>query len=149
VFECVVCQKPKGETIKMPSLLQPLIIPIQCWEEVSMDFITVLPKSEGKTIIMVVVDQLTKYSHFYSLYHPFKSCMVVVTFIDTIRKLHGVPKIILSDKDPILTGNFWTELFSCLVTQLAHNSSYHPQSIGKIEIVYKCLEGYLHCFAYD
>ena len=33
--------------------------------------------------------------------------------------------------------------------QLAHSSSYHPQSDGKIEIVNKCLEGYLHCFASD
>ena len=49
-----------GETINTPGLLQPLAIPIQHWEEVSMDFITSLPKSEEKTIIMVVVDQLTK-----------------------------------------------------------------------------------------
>jgi hypothetical protein len=51
----------------MPGLLQPLAIPSQCWEEVSMDFITGLPKSEGNTVIMVVVDRLTKYAHFFSL----------------------------------------------------------------------------------
>jgi hypothetical protein len=48
--------KIKGETIKTPSLLQPLAIPSQCWEEVSMDFITGLPKFEGNIVIMVVVD---------------------------------------------------------------------------------------------
>jgi hypothetical protein len=53
VVECVVCQQNKVETIKTPGLLQPLSIPSQCWEEVSMDFITGLPKSEGKSVIMV------------------------------------------------------------------------------------------------
>ena len=63
--------------------------------------------------------------------------------LETIQKLHGNPKIIVSDRDPIFTGNFWTELFSCLGTQLAHSSSSHPQSDGQTEIVNKCLEGYL------
>ena len=58
------------------------------------------------------------------------------------------PNIIVSDRDPIFTGNFWTELFSCFGTQLAHISSYHPQSYGQIEIVNKCLQGYLICFVY-
>src|SRR6202044_199334 len=63
VAECLVCQQNKVQTIKTPSLLQPLSIPSQCWEEVSMDFITGLPKSEGKSVIMVVVDRVTKYAH--------------------------------------------------------------------------------------
>jgi hypothetical protein len=67
--------------------------------------------------------------------------------METVQKLHEVPKIIVSDRDPIFTENFWTELFSSFGTQLAHSSSYHPQSDGKTEIVNKCLEGYLRCFA--
>ena len=50
VAECFVYQQNKVERIKTPSLLQPLCIPSQCWEEVSMDFISVLPKSEGKKV---------------------------------------------------------------------------------------------------
>ena len=69
--------------------------------------------------------------------------------METIQKLHGIPKIIVSEKGPIFTGNFWTELFSFLGTQLAHISSYHPQSDGQTEIVNKCLEGYLRCFVSD
>ena len=149
VAECLVCQQNKVETIKTPGLLQPLSIPSQRWEEVSMDFITGLPKSEGKSVIMVVVDRLTKYAHFCALSHPFKASTVSTAFMETIQKLHGNPKIIVSDRDPIFTGNFWTELFSCLGTQLAHSSSYHPQSDGKTEIVNKCLEGYLRCFVSD
>ena len=114
-----------------------------------MDFITGLPKSKGNSVIMVVVDRLTKYIQFCALSHPFKASTVATTFMDTIQKLHGNPKIIVSDRDPIFTRNFWMELFSCLGTQLAHSSSYHPQSDGQTKVVNKCLEGYLRCFVSD
>jgi hypothetical protein len=149
VFECLIFQQNKGETIKMIGLLQPLALPSQRWEEASMDFITGLPKFEGNTVIMVVVDRLEKYAHFFSLSHPFKASTIAATFMEKVKNLHGAPKIIVSDIDPILANNFWTKSFSCLGTQLAHNSSYHHQSNGKIEIVNKCLEGYLCCFASD
>ena len=112
VEEGLVCQQNKVETIKTLSLLQPLSIPSQCWEEVSMDFITGLPKYEGKRVIMVIVDRLTKYAHFFAVSHPFKASIVTATFMETVQKIHGNPKIIVSEKDPIFTGHFWTELFS-------------------------------------
>ena len=105
-----------------------------------MDFITCLPKSNGKNVIMVVVDRLTKYAQFFALSHPFKANRISTTFMETMQKLHGNPKIIISDRDPIFTRNFLTKLFSCLGTQLAHISFYHPQSNRKTEIVNKCLE---------
>ena len=147
--ESLVFQKNKVETIKTPSLIQHLSIPSQCWEDILMDFITGLSKAEGKSVIMVVVDRLTKYAHFCALLHPFKESTVVTAFMETIQKLHGNPNIIVSEKYPIFTGNFWTKLSSCLGTQLAHNSSYHPQSDEQTNIVKKCLEGNLCCFTYD
>ena len=95
VAECLVFQKNKVETIKTPGLLQPLSIPIQSWEEVSIDFIEGLPNSEGKTVIMVVVDRLTKYAHFCALCHPFKGSTIATKFMETIKKLHRNPKIII------------------------------------------------------
>ena len=90
-----------------------------------MDFITGLTKSIGNISIVVLVDQLTKHSHFFSHSHPFKLSTVAATFMEKVQKFHGVPEIIVSDRDPIFTGNFWTELFSCLGNQLIHSSSYH------------------------
>ena len=88
---------------------------------------------------------LIKYAHFCALSHPFKASTVSTTYMETIQKLHGNLKIIVSDIDPIFTGNFWTELISCLGTQLAHSSSYHPQSDGKTKnyhsILISCGEG--------
>jgi hypothetical protein len=123
IAECLVFQQNEAETIKTPGLLQPLAISSQRWEEVSMDFITGLPKSEGKSVIMVIIDRLTKYAHFCSLYRPFKASIVATAFIETVQKLYGIPKIIVSDRDPIFTRHFWIELFSCFGTQLAHSSS--------------------------
>jgi hypothetical protein len=104
--ECLVFQQNKVETINTPSLLQPLSIPIQCWEEVSMDFIIGLPKSEEKSVIMVIVDRLTKYTHFCALSPPFKANTITTVFMEIVQNLYGSPKIIVSDIDPIFTGNF-------------------------------------------
>ena len=114
-----------------------------------MNFIIGLPKSEGKSVIMVVVDRITKYAQFCAVSHPFKTSTIATAFMETIQKLHGNPRIMVSDRDPIFTGNFWMKLFSCLGTQIANRSSYHPQCDGQTEIVNKCLEGYLHCFVSD
>jgi hypothetical protein len=106
--ECLVFQQNKVETIKIPGILQPLSIPSQRWEEVSMDFITGLPNFEGKSVIMVIFYRLTKYAHFFALSHPFKSSTVSTSFMETVQKLHGSPKIIVSDRDPIFNEHFWT-----------------------------------------
>ena len=71
-----------------------------------MDFITGLPKFEGKSVIMVVVDRLTKYAYFCALSHPFKASTVATTFMETVQKLHGNRKVIVSERDPIFTGIF-------------------------------------------
>jgi hypothetical protein len=63
VTECDVCQHNKGETVKTPGTLQPLPIPPAIWKDISMDFITGFPKSGNKSVIMVVVDHLSKYAH--------------------------------------------------------------------------------------
>eukprot|EP00253_Pinus_taeda_P025117 PITA_25117 len=71
-----------------------------------MDFITGLPKSGNKSVIMVVVDRLSKYAHFCALPHSFTPTLVAQLFMDQIFKLHGMPTSIVSDHDPIFTSNF-------------------------------------------
>lgn len=106
VVECSVFQQHKVETIKTSGSLQTLSFLSQSWEEVSLDFITGLSKSEGNSVIMVVIDRITKYEHFYALSLPFKASIVATLFIENIQKLHGNLKIIVSDRDPISLQRF-------------------------------------------
>jgi len=64
VTECEICQRNKKENVRTPGLLHPLHIPDQKCEEILMDFIEGLPIYDGKDVIFVVVDRLTKYAHF-------------------------------------------------------------------------------------
>ena len=147
VTECDVCQHNKGETFKSLRTLQPLLIPPAIWKDISMDFITGLSKLGNKSVIMLVFDLLYKYAHFCALHHPFTTSTVAQIFMDQVFKLHGMPNSIFFDRDPTFTSNFWQELFKLQGTQLHLSSAYHPQTDGQTEVVNKCLETYLRCFA--
>ena len=104
-----------------------------------------LPKSEGRDIIMVIVDRFTKYGHFIILAHPFTAQDVVKSFLDHVYKFHGLPATILTDMDKVFTSLFWKELFKHLGVKLLLSTTYHPQMDGQTERVNQCLETYLRC----
>ena len=83
VKQCNTCQQVKHELCKTPSLLQHLSVPDRPWQAVSMDFIEGLPKYEGFSAIMVVVDPFTKVSHFLVRKHPFTAASVAKVFLNT------------------------------------------------------------------
>nr|KAJ0205923.1 hypothetical protein LSAT_V11C500259630 [Lactuca sativa] len=149
IKECITCQQTKYSTQQPYGLLQALPIPNQVWEEISMDFITHLPPSNGKTSIWVIVDRLTKFSHFITLPSHSTAASLATLFLQQIYRLHGIPKTILSDRDPIFLSQFWKELFNKVGTKLLHSSAYHPKTDGQTEVVNRCLETYLRCFASD
>lgn len=73
--ECDICQVNKTETVLYPGLLRPLLIPEQAWEAISLDFVEGLPKSQGATVILIVIDRMTKYGHFIAMSHPYTTAM--------------------------------------------------------------------------
>ena len=118
VKQCQVCQQTKHLHTHPVGLLQHLPIPEGAWQDLSMDFIEGLPKSEGYDVILVIVNRFTKYAHFVPIKHPFTAPTIARAVFDNVVKLHGLPKIIVSDRDKIFTSAFWKELFCLLGTQL-------------------------------
>jgi hypothetical protein len=114
-----------------------------------MDFIEGLPPSNGYTVIMVIVDCLTKYAYFAALKHPFTAATVAKVFIANVVRLHGIPTSVITDRDRVFLSSFWQALFQLQSTQLCMSSSYYPQSDGQTEVMNRTLEQYLRCFAGD
>ena len=112
-----------------------------------MDFINGLPYPIGLSVIMVVVDQLSKYGHFVALKHPYSAKTVAEVFVKEITRLHGIPRSIVSDRDPVFTNQFWEKYFRLQGSKLRMSSAYNPQTDGQTKVLNRCLETYLRCLA--
>ena len=96
---CDTCQRVKAEHQRPAGLLQPLKIPEWKWEEITMDFIVGLPRTQkGYNSIWVVVDRLTKVAHFIPVNTTYSGARLAELYISRIVCLHGVPKKIISDR---------------------------------------------------
>jgi hypothetical protein len=99
VVICDSCQKNKAEHHRTARLLQPLRIPQWKWDEIGMDFIVGLPRTQaGYDSIWVVVDRLTKLAHYIPVKTSYSSAVLAELYMSRIVCLHGVPKKIVSDR---------------------------------------------------
>jgi hypothetical protein len=114
-----------------------------------MNFIDGLLWSQGKNAILVVVDRLSKYGHFIAVAHPYTTVQIADIFMKEVFRLHGMPRSIVSDHDPIFLSRFWEAFFKLQGSLLCRSSAYHPQSDGQTEVVNHSLEHYLRCFVSD
>ena len=134
VASCDDCQRNKSTNQPPSGLLRPLEIPKGRWQEIAMDFITGLPTTvSGYDCILVVVDRLTKRVHLSPTCATASAPDVAKLFIRDIVRLHGVPRVIVSDRDTRFTSRFWTSLFEQLGTKLALSTAFHPQTDGQTE----------------
>ncbi|WVZ98121.1 hypothetical protein U9M48_043599 [Paspalum notatum var. saurae] len=149
VSSCRVCQQNKTEHLRPAGLLQSLEVPSVVWADIAMDFVGALPRVNGKTVILTVVDRFSKFAHFIPLAHPYTATTVARAFFAEIVRLHGIPASIVSDCDPVFTSAFWRELFELSVTKLNMSSAFHPQSDGQSEATNKIITMYLRCLTGD
>jgi hypothetical protein len=127
-------QRPVG-------LLQPLKIPEWKWEEIRMDFIVRLPRTQAEyDSIWVIVDHLTKVGHFIPVKTTYPGAKLVELFMPRIMCLHGVPKKIVSYRVFQFTSMFWVKLHESIDTKLNFSSAYHPQIDGQMERTNQILE---------
>ena len=141
IMSCDTCQRAKTQPHKPAGLLQPLPIPNYPWEEVSMDFITTLPKTKtGHDAILVVVDRLTKMAHFIPTTTNADAPSTANLFFNHVFRIHGLPKKIISDRDPKFTSHFWKKISSLLDLKLGISTAFHPQTDGQTERTNRTLE---------
>ena len=126
VQSCDECQHNKSPRHTKYGLLQPLEVAYAAWTSISVDFIILLPESQGKMQIMVVVYRFTKMGHFIGLETNATARNVVDTFLKDVWKLHGLPSEIISDMDTKFSGEFWESLCKSLGIKRKMSKVYHP-----------------------
>jgi hypothetical protein len=114
---CDTCQQVKAEHQQPAGLLQPLQVTKWKWEEIAMDFIVGLPRTQsGYDSIWVIVDRLTNVAHFIPVKTTYSGPQLAELYMSRIVCLHGVPKKIVSDRGTQFTSRFWERLHETLDT---------------------------------
>ncbi len=141
VRSCLSCQSNKSSNQSPAGLLQPLAIPEVRWHTVTMDLITGLPRSKaGHDAIVVFCDKLGKKMHCAATTTTVTAPALASLFFREVVRHHGLPVVIVSDRDPRFTARFWRALWAQCGTKLAMSTAYHPQTDGQTERANRTLE---------
>ncbi|GJR21023.1 putative reverse transcriptase domain-containing protein [Tanacetum coccineum] len=133
-FMCLAYARVKAECQKPSSLFVQPVIPVWKWENITMDFITKLPKtSSGQDAIWVIVDRVTKSAHFLPMKETESMEKLTRQYLKEVVSRHGVLVSIISDRDSKFTSHFWQSLNKALGTQLDMSMAYHLQTDGQSE----------------
>ncbi|GJS31049.1 putative reverse transcriptase domain-containing protein [Tanacetum coccineum] len=130
-------------------LQQPKILEWK-WDNITMDFITKLPRSKsGHDTIWVIVGRLTKSAHFLAMREDYSIEKLARLYIDAIVARHEVPMSIISDRDGQFTSRLWQILQKALGMRLDMSMAYYPQTDGQSERTIKTLEDMLRACVID
>ncbi|GJS52133.1 putative reverse transcriptase domain-containing protein [Tanacetum coccineum] len=132
VSKCLTCAKVKAEHQRPSGLLVQPKIPEWKWDNITMDFVTKLPKtSQGYDTIWVIVDRLTKSAIFTPMRETDPLDKLARLYLKEVVTRHGIPVSIICDRDPRFASNFWRSLQNALGTNLDMSTAYHPQNKGQ------------------
>uniref|UniRef100_A0A8C7KJ45 Gypsy retrotransposon integrase-like protein 1 n=1 Tax=Oncorhynchus kisutch TaxID=8019 RepID=A0A8C7KJ45_ONCKI len=133
VAACSVCAQTKSGNSPPAGRLRPLPIPSRPWSHIALDFITGLPSSAGKTVILTVVDRFSKAAHFIPLAKLPSAKETAQIIIENVFRIHGLPSDVVSDRGPQFTSQFWREFCRLIGASVSLSSGFHPQSNGQAE----------------
>ncbi|GJY53355.1 putative reverse transcriptase domain-containing protein [Tanacetum coccineum] len=150
VSKYIMCAKVKAEYQKPSRLLVQPKVPLWKWENITMDFVTKLPKTAtGQDTIWVIIDRLTKSAHFLTMREDDSIEKLTRQYLKEVVSRHGVPVSIISDRDSRFTSYFLQSLQKALGTQLDMSTTYHPQTDGQSERTIQTLEDMLRACVLD
>ena len=143
---CDTCQKVKAKNSSTTTPLHPNEVPSSPWEIISVDLIGPLPQSEGKNAILVIVDWFSKIIHLFPVMDTITSKAVATIFHNSIFKLNGTPRKIISDRGLQFVSLFMKDLYELLNIQANPSTAYHPQTDEQTEQINHEVEKYLRIY---
>jgi hypothetical protein len=144
VKTCDSCQRNKPRNHLEPGLLQPIPVPKHNWEQVTTDLVVQLPTTaQGLDAICTFVDRMSKMVHFVPCTTKLTAAGWAQLFHDHVWKLHGYPKVVISDRGSHWNCEFWQSLCQLTGTKRAMSTAYHPQTDGQSERYHRTLEDML------
>jgi hypothetical protein len=150
IRNCHICRRSKATREKYSGLLNPLPIPDRPWTDVTMDFVTGLPKTkDGFNAILMVVDRLTKMHHYVPCIAEEEGTTAEETarlLINHVWKLHGLPSTIISDRGPQFVSLVWKTVCKTLKINVKLSTAFHPETDGQSEIANQEMERYLRSY---
>ncbi|GKA55786.1 putative reverse transcriptase domain-containing protein [Tanacetum coccineum] len=147
---CLTCLKVKAEHQKPSGLLVQPEIPQWKWDNITMDFVTKLPRTQrGNDTIWVIVDRLTKSEHFLPMRETDSMDKLARLYLKEVVTRHGIPVSIICDRYPRFTLNFLKSFPKAMGTRLDMSMAYHPEIDGQSERTIQTLEDMLRAYVID
>ncbi|MBW0490038.1 hypothetical protein O181_029753 [Austropuccinia psidii MF-1] len=145
---CGRCQKANTKHGKKYGLLQHIEEPKHPWETINMYRVTVLVPGgkENFNAFLIILDSFSKSVRLLPCQKEDTAMDTSLLFWNNIISTYEVPRIIISDRDPRFTSEFWNNLYEMLGTKIAFSTAYHPQKDGLAERMIQTMEDILRSF---
>ena len=146
IRHCHICKRSKSSRFKKQGVLQPLAIPEQRWQDISIDLVTGIPEVHGCDAILNVVDRLSKERHYIGTTKELNAEGLADLFLKHVWKHHGLPRSIISDCGSQFVSDFWKFLCKKLGVVARLSTAWHPKTDGQTERINGVMKQYLRAF---